>query len=112
VCALAAPLQARWQGGDNIVLDLTDVDIPCTGTWQGQAWNSSKCGTPEIYGWQQWLLDYTNNVSTAQHCHAGWSCALGAYALVYPTLLQPHIMVGCMLQDLAAMGNAARCIIN
>ncbi len=35
-------LQARFDSKSNVVLDLTGVNIPCFGTWQGQPYNSSK----------------------------------------------------------------------
>jgi hypothetical protein len=54
--------RVRFETGNNIVVDLTNVDLGCSGTWQGQAWSASQCGFPELYGWMDAAQQYTLKV--------------------------------------------------
>ncbi len=66
-------LQVRFTDPHNVVVDLTDVDMGCSGTWQGQAWDWQQCGAPEIFGWMSFAQQYALNVSCA--CCVGRSAA-------------------------------------
>jgi hypothetical protein len=54
--------QARFTSGDNIVVDITNYNLGCSGTWQGQSWSASRCGTAELFGWMEAAKAYTQNV--------------------------------------------------
>lgn len=44
--------QARFDPKDNMVLDLQDVDISCTGRWLGMLpWSYQSCGIEARMGW-------------------------------------------------------------
>lgn len=57
--------KARFAPENNLVLDLTNVEVPCTGTLRGMfQWDSNQCTGTELYGWAEWLENYTKNVSS------------------------------------------------
>ncbi len=45
--------KVRFDPDRNLIVDLTDEDLGCAGTWQGQAWRADRCGMTELYGWLQ-----------------------------------------------------------
>ncbi len=57
--------QVRFDGSRNVVVDLTGVNMGCTGMWQGQPWSASSCNAAELFGWLAWAQQYTLNVSVS-----------------------------------------------
>lgn len=54
--------QTSFAAQDNIIVDLTNVDAPCSGTWQEKPWVWGKCTMTELQGWQAWYLNYATQV--------------------------------------------------
>lgn len=54
--------RTSFSPASNIFVDLTAVNVPCTGQWQGQPWQWGSCGNTELQGWQAWIEDYATNV--------------------------------------------------
>lgn len=45
--------KVRFDPDRNLIVDLTDEDLGCSGAWQGQPWRADRCSMTELYGWMQ-----------------------------------------------------------
>jgi hypothetical protein len=106
-------LQARFTSGDNIIVDLTNVDLGCSGTWNNVPWNANQCGITEIFGWMEAAKQHTLNVRLdvqftfhVAEAHASFTvcCELLA-APLHPWHLLCCTGTGDRLQQILSLGS-------